>query len=412
MSSDLKDELTDFFNWRPPSLYASPTATESTGTRDPTLSFYNKLLAKNFILRRVRSLPSLPKDIEGTVDKSLDAISARNIKLPPYSEYFPTKSFRSHVRNARTLAMKNEWSVAEFYGTTTALFCVNVASVLALQPMVPSFPKWLNVLFWTATGLSKSGYAIADGSLRIMSMDSPDSEVYRLLSKSDLWLHLQQVREALEDLAIWEFKSLSVGDHTIMTGIRSEALTGIPFRWETMDNGELERVRRRYEPPPIGPDASVTPWELTLPGSDSNENSNSEQGYGIGQSALQPLPGEKSTEIQAEQRPVSPIRFSSSPLSSVPSTHDKSEASEQGSGQIVQPSQGESSTATQITGTRGKSRGRGRAKSRGRSRGGPQGLAPGSLSSKKRKRDDDDENYKTKQELTAARFIQQVRYFL
>ena len=358
MSSDLKDELTDFFDWRPTSLYASSTATQSKGTRDPSTSFYDKLLAENFILRRVWRLPSLPKDIEGTVDNSLGRISALNIKLPPYSEKFPTKSFRSLILQTRVTEMKNKMSVAEFYGHMMALFCVNVASVLALQPMVPSFPEWLNVLCWTVI-LSKSGYAIADGSLKIMPMDFPDSEVYRSLYKSDLWLHLQQIRKELEDLAIWEFKSLSVEDHTTMTGIRSEAFTGIPFRWETMDNSERERFRCRFSPPPIGPDAPVTPWELTLPSSDSNENSNSssEQGYGHGQSALQPLLGETSTEIeiQAKQCPVSPIRFSSSPLSSVPSSHDKSEASEQGSGQIVQPSQGEPSTATQIMGTRGKS---------------------------------------------------------
>jgi hypothetical protein len=171
---------------------------------------------------------------------------------------------------------------------------------------------------------------------------------------------------------------------------------------------------------PIGPDAPETPWELTLPGSDSNENSKSSSEQGHGQNALQPLPGEASTEIQAEQRPVSPIRFSSSPLSSVPSSYDKSEAAEQGhwtncsavAGRAVHsnPDNGYASVSLEVEVV--PNLGRGRVKSRGRGRGGPQGLATRSLSSKKRKRDDDDENYKSKQEFTAASFIQQVRYFL
>jgi hypothetical protein len=114
----------------------APQPAQSKGTRDP--SFYDKLLADNFILRRVRSLPSLPKDIAGTVDRSLDAISALNINLPPFSEGFPTKSFRSHILKARPSAMKNEMSVAEFYGHTTAVFCVNVASVACITTFVSS----------------------------------------------------------------------------------------------------------------------------------------------------------------------------------------------------------------------------------------------------------------------------------
>ena len=230
MSSE--DELTRFFNWRPASLYPSPTASQSKRTRDP--SFYDKLLGENFILRRVRNLPSLPKDIAGTVDNVLNSISERGIELPPYSKKFPTESGRSFVLQTRPSAMKSELSVAEFYAHTTAVFCVNVASVLALLPMLPGLPDWLNVLCWTVTP-SKSGYAIADGSLQIIPMDSPKSEAEKLLCESPLWPHLQKVSKTLGVLAIWEFESLSVGDHSTMLGIRNEAFTGIPFRWETMN---------------------------------------------------------------------------------------------------------------------------------------------------------------------------------
>jgi hypothetical protein len=106
MLSDCNGELADFFNWRPPSLYPSLTASRSKGTRDP--SFYDKLLAENLILRRVRNLPSLPMDIAGTVDRALNSISDRGIKLPTYSEKFPTESVQSFVLQTRPSAMQSE----------------------------------------------------------------------------------------------------------------------------------------------------------------------------------------------------------------------------------------------------------------------------------------------------------------
>ncbi len=410
---DIDKELTDFFTWRPASfrLYLSPTTSESKASRDPP--FYDKLLAEHLILRKVRHLPSLPMDIAGTVDDALKTISDNGKALPPLSAGFPIRSFRSFFENARPLVMQNEMSMAEFYGHTTAPFCQTVASTLALLSFLPSLPDWQNILYWTVSP-SKTGYAIADGSLQIIlkKVDSPDdakTETEKLLYESGFGSLLQRIRRVLGDLAVWEFKSLSVGDHPTMMGIRNEAFTGIPFRWETIDNDEYGRIGRRYDTPPSGrPDAKVTPW--TLPSdSDDNPESPSEQGHR--QTALHPLPGVVSSEIQPAQHPA-PIAWSrfSSPLSSVPS--DDSEPAEQEHRQIVQPSQGEASTPTSMRGrSRGGARGRSRGRGRGRGRSVGRGVATqyGSRPNKKRKLDNDNENYKSKQELSAASFIQQVR---
>jgi len=264
----------------------------------------NRLSTQNLILRRVRHLPSLAKDIAGTVDDALEKISGRGINLPSLSAGFPIQFIRSYAERARPPAMQNEMSVAEFYGHTTSFFCSPVASTLALQPDLPSLPEWLNVLYWTVSP-SKSGYAIADGSLQIIPNNSPDSagtEAEKILHKSSLGSLLQRIRETLGDLAVWEFKSLSVGDHPTMLGIRNEAFTGIPFRWETFDNNERGRISRRYEPPSIGPDAKETPLTLLLP-SDCNNNPESSAEQGNGQPALQPLTGEASTEFKLHKTP-------------------------------------------------------------------------------------------------------------
>jgi len=90
-----------------------------------------------------------------------------------------------------------------------------------------------------------------------------------------------------------------------------------------------------------------------------------------------------------------------SPLTVI-SSDDDPDAAEQKHGQTVQPSQVEASTPTDPKGMGGRSRG----KARGRSVATQQSAL---LFNKKRKRHDVDENYKFKQELTAASFIQTVR---
>jgi len=100
MSSDLENELTAFFNWRPASLHPSPTVSQSKHTRD------HKLLAEKIILRRVRNLPSLQvtKDITDTVDNALKNISDHGLELPPYSEGFPIETIRHFVLRTRSTA--------------------------------------------------------------------------------------------------------------------------------------------------------------------------------------------------------------------------------------------------------------------------------------------------------------------
>ena len=422
--------LIDFFNWKPASLYPSDIASKSETSRPPP--FYDKLLTENLILRRVRHLPSLPKDIAKTVDDALEKNLNCGIDLPlPVCDaaLFPDRMFRYIATRAQSSAMQNEISVANYYKGTTALFCTIVASTLVLQSELPSLPAWLNVLLWTVSeSPSINSYAIANGSLQINpdstdSTDPPSDAVTKaeeILYKSPFWEQLQRISKISPDLALWEFKTLSVGDDPTMMGIRNEAFTGIQFCWETMDDNKRGRTSRRYSPPPISHDAEKTPWTLA---SDFNDNPESPAEQGNGKSALQSLPGEASIEIQAGQGPFPIVQVSSmSPLTDI-SSDDDPEAAEQGHGQIVQSSLGEVSTPTNQRGMSSRSRGgpRGRSSGRGKPVGRHRGKSrsrslatqyPTSLLIKKRKRDDDDENYsKSKQpeELTAAKFIQQVR---
>ena len=356
------------------------------------------------------------------MDDALETIIGHGVDLPSLvfgDAGFPDSDLQDYATSAQSPEMQNEWSVAEYYKGTTAFLCTIVSSTLVLKSELPSLPAWLNVLCWTHSP-SKSSYAIADGSLQIKSQVNKSSKQAAIKGKEILyeslfWERLQRIAKISPDLALWEFKSLSVGDDPTMMGIRNEAFTGIQFRWETMDNNRRGRTSRRYSPPPISHDAEKTPWRLPSDNySDSNDNPESPAEQGNGKSALRPLPGEASTEIQTGQGKVPFQLFGYHQLTTV-SSDDDPEDSEQGHGEIVQPSQGESSTSTNPRGMSSRGRGgpSGRSSGRGKSRG--RSIAtqhPGSRN-KKRKRDDDDENYKSKQphseELTAAKFIQHVR---
>jgi hypothetical protein len=265
--------------------------------------------------------------------------------------------------------MTNEMSVAEFYSLTTASFCAPIASMLALHPHLPT---WVNTLIWTVTP-SKGAYAIADGTLKTVHNELDDSddeemkELQSLVDNSPMGRLLELIRSKITDLGVWEIKSLSVGDEPTMQGIRREANTGIQFRWERFGHNERGMPRRRFDPPPIGPDAKKTPWTLST--SDSNDNSGSSAGPDPASNEPSELPSSNADDNPGPSAKPDPATPFGSPLTALPS----SDADEQ-----------EAPTASK------RARGRGRA-------------------TKRRRLDDNDENYKTTNELTAESFIQQVR---
>jgi hypothetical protein len=260
---NISEELRKLFEWNPPVLHLSPTSSKSTASRKP--SFYDKLLDDEYILHQVRLLPSLAEDIAHTVDTALQSIDDRNIQLPAATMSFPTLATRLLIEASVDTGMKNEGSVAQFYGRTTATYCASVASMLALHPNIP---LWTSILSWTSTP-SKSGYAIADGSINIIgysntpvnTLDPIRNAVWDGLDPSMRQV-LLRVKSVYPDLATWEIKSLSVGTHEVMLGVGREASTDIEFFWERLDQIESAKSHRQYEAPSVGPDALVTPWTL------------------------------------------------------------------------------------------------------------------------------------------------------
>jgi len=159
--------------------------------------------------------------------------------------------------------MADEKAVANFYEKTTAILCLQVASVLALR-----FPFLLN---WTQPA-NVSGYAIAEGFLRFVDAKS-SSDIYaelELIGKETK--HIRALANRASPLVTFEFKNLAAGGHEVMLSIPK--LSTLPtFDWATCNTSECatnsthERERNRVAETEakIGFDARTTPWTFDPP---------------------------------------------------------------------------------------------------------------------------------------------------
>jgi hypothetical protein len=105
---------------------------------------------------------SLVWDLAANVNRTLLAAS----ETLPLVDYFFTAKDRERAMWNVDKTVTDEKGVANLYDNITAMFCMPLASTLALHLKVSS-ADWSSPLVWTQS-VSSSGYAIIDGELRIM----------------------------------------------------------------------------------------------------------------------------------------------------------------------------------------------------------------------------------------------------
>lgn len=230
-------------------------------------SFYDKHLADHLILRRVKLLDSLAESIAGVVDEAIK--DARNHgSLPPADPVLTENYIQSLTKRSRVY-VSGEAGVAEYYSNLTARFCLPVASTLALNP---TLGEWVSLLNWTREP-NAAGWAIADGSLELLkpppdvdSMESHQNDlkhVYPDIRK--IW---DELLDRYPDLAIWEMKSLTVGDTEVMERIVESARRGEPFFWKSCKVGcgrdDHDNINATEDEWPRGFDALQPQWTLNL----------------------------------------------------------------------------------------------------------------------------------------------------
>jgi len=267
-SSDARidPDLQALLDWVPMRLTKAPEGSASKALRKP--SFYDKHLSDRIILQHVKSMESLVYDIVSNVDKILDEVRRNGDRLPPYAEEMSAKQlFKSHM--SKKTEMVNELAVTQLYMVTTAAYCTPAASLLAFYPRLKT---WTPVLFWTIASANRH-FAITDGVLQFLNpSEDVDDERARRYNR-ELWdslgeeveTLLRDVMKRFKDLAIWEVKSLTVGDDEVMQGIKREAHTDILFPWVRCKGvTNCRPTKHTIIDPSVGPDGDDHPWKLPL----------------------------------------------------------------------------------------------------------------------------------------------------
>jgi hypothetical protein len=163
------------------------------------------------------------------------------------------------IRLLKTLATdnptQNELSIQAYYQNVTSEFCVSVASTLAIHPHI-----WQTVIEWVPVPIAQ-GDAVGDGSLKLLfSLNNVKRECDQTAKNSgpqyvdaELWQELMEVCNKYGDMAIWEMKSVSVGDGAFMLGVLALATGKEQFQWLTCKGGTDHTYKRKghYEPPTI-----------------------------------------------------------------------------------------------------------------------------------------------------------------
>jgi hypothetical protein len=262
--SEVRRQIEALFCWNPHRLQPgplSPGKKSTTGTRPP--AFYDKHFDGRLILRHVKRLPSLVRDLATNVDQVLLAASET---LPPAINTMTAEQREWDMDNTPRI-VRDEKGVANFYNLTTARYCVPVASTLALHPKA-SMSRWRSLLLWTQS-VSSSRYAIIDGELQIMEvadedkarlgaiMDTMDSETRRIF---------EEMRESRSSLGTWEIKSIATGSDDVMRAVRNLG----KFSWTHCPDvlsSTFSKQREQVEiarPTAVGHDAQNPPWNLNV----------------------------------------------------------------------------------------------------------------------------------------------------
>jgi hypothetical protein len=272
----------------PPTSIPGPTRTATnnrsrmnTGTRPA--SFYDKHLADKLILKHVKVLDTLVVDLAGTVDKAIKDAYQKDIQLPLEQGMLWT---RGHIKSQTKYAEADflrEDGVAEHYKDLTASFCLPVASTLALHP---SSSEWASLLRWTKE-VSMAKFAIADGALKLVKHSTHRNREAWDFVDNDKRALLAELPIRYPDIAIWEMKSLTVGDERVMGEIWRMGLSSRTFVWKVCKKGfcehreaDLMRMVGTLAKAP-GVDALSPPWSLpaadaggagSLPGSQRTDD--------------------------------------------------------------------------------------------------------------------------------------------
>ncbi|KAJ7155835.1 hypothetical protein C8R46DRAFT_1295921 [Mycena filopes] len=251
MEESLEHEIQQLFDWNPPRLEAHPDSDECPPLATPFRAYYDRHLDSKLALKQVRTLPSLLLDISSQAAHELSVLAEH--KLPDVARGFFGAAYRARPMKTK---MADATAVAEFYDSTTAQYCLPIASTLVFHP---NSHEWRRIVEFRPDGEARTppsrfialeeeyGPAVAHGPF--FPFEIP-REVWQSMELAERD-RICSLFEQLPILAIWEIFSRSdAADKLIMDLDRT---TVFPF-----DDGESATLAG-LSPLPL--DALKTPWK-------------------------------------------------------------------------------------------------------------------------------------------------------
>ncbi|KAG6855392.1 hypothetical protein H0H87_003763 [Tephrocybe sp. NHM501043] len=233
-SSDSNPLLNDFFDYKFPTLIASPRHTTSTGTREP--AYFDKHLDGNLRLRKVAYLPTLAAQFDDVADDALKTYLECHGTFPPVSKYFSTGRYLTQKwMGVGAHDIRDESSLQSIYASTIAQYSSCVAATLEFQLPVwaPGFLNWS-----TKDPHRVSGKAVADGFLTLEKvLDAEVTEDYKARIPP-LSREYEKVSDTIRSIGIWEFKSLKAGKLAVFVAILDIANLK-EFPWVSCEHDSL-----------------------------------------------------------------------------------------------------------------------------------------------------------------------------
>ncbi|KAJ7173337.1 hypothetical protein C8R46DRAFT_113435 [Mycena filopes] len=250
MEESLEHEIQQLFDWNPPRLAAHPDSDECPPLATPFRAYYDRHLDPKLSLKQVRTLPSLLLDISSQAANELSVLAEH--KLPDVAQGFFGASYRARPMKTK---MADATAVAEFYDSTTAQYCLPIASTLVFHP---NSPEWRKIVEFRPDGEARVppsrfialeeeyGPAVAHGPFFPFEIPREVWQSMELVERD----RICSLFERLPILAIWEIFSRSdAADKLIMDLDRT---TVFPF-------DDSESATLGLSPLPL--DALKTPWK-------------------------------------------------------------------------------------------------------------------------------------------------------
>lgn len=231
-------------------------------------AFYDRHLAPHLILESVVYFDTLVSTMANMVDQAIqDAVTKRPLPKDT-GMLLPENLIKHQVRSLFRRTKYREMGVVESYLKHAAMYCLPIASTLAIYP---SSEHWDSILNWTTDG-TIGRWAIADGVLLISpNVFADDQWEQQLLQNEDNGKEgiLEQLAFQSTALAVWVMKSLTVGTARVMEEIVEMGVTHAKFPWKTCTPSVckhrfwecMEESRENYD---TGFDARSPPWTLPI----------------------------------------------------------------------------------------------------------------------------------------------------